>query len=85
VTKYILRYDGIERFAEGDAMPSKNRIMRLQRPTDDRRNRDDMSLIGEDMHKYTVTDTLTEIWEVSPGHFEGHTVIELERIHDGTE
>ena len=79
-TNYVLRYDGIERFAQGDAMPTTNKIICVQKPNDDRSPGFDTGLRAEDLIRYRVVNTVSEIWERKPGVFEGLTVVELERV-----
>ncbi len=79
---FVLSYDGTERYVTGDAVPGTKRIVRIQKPGDDRRGRDDMALLGEDMVRYQVVSTSQEMWERYPGQFEGVTVVEMERVVD---
>jgi hypothetical protein len=88
VALYILRYDGVERFAEGDATPTKNKIMNLMIPLDEQTDTDRFFAknVGTvDTVKYTVVDTTSEIFERSPGRFEGLTVVILEKVKEKTD
>ncbi len=79
---HLFVYDGHERYVESDTQPTMNRVIAIQKPLDDREQRQNVTLRMEDMKRYRVVATSSELHEVQNGIFKTVSVVKLEEVEE---